>query len=156
MLYYEDFIVGQVREYGSYRVTAGEMVAFASRYDPQPFHVDPQRAERSIYGGLIASGWHTVAITTRILCDGFLLDTASMGSPGIDELKWLKPVRDGDVLSVRTRAIEKRPSASRSEIGVVKHFTEVLNQSGEVVMTIRGTGFIQRRPANQGDDPPAG
>ena len=146
MRYFEDYEVGQTREYGSYRVTQDEIIEFASKYDPQWFHTDPERAKTSIYRGLIASGWHTTAMLMRMTVDGNVGQAASLGSPGVDEVRWLKPVRPGDTLRVRSTVTELAPSRSKPDRGVVKSFTEVLNQDGEVVMTMRGMVMIGRRP----------
>ena len=146
MRYFEDYEVGQCREYGSYHVTEAEIIEFASKYDPQWFHTDPERAKSSIYGGLIASGWHTTAMLMRMTVDGNVGQAASLGSPGVDEVRWLKPVRPGDTLRVRSTVTELAPSRSKPDRGVVRSFTEVLNQNGEVVMTTRGMVMIGRRP----------
>jgi len=145
--YFEDFTPGRIMEFGGRTVSEAEIVAFARDYDPQSFHVDAAAAGRSPYGGLIASGWHTAALMMRMFCDHVLLDAASLGSPGMDELRWPKPVRPGDTLRVRIRVLEARPSQSRPEMGIVKSETEVLNQKDEVVMRMLGTGLYGRRPA---------
>lgn len=145
MLYFEDFRVGEVREFGSYTFTEEDMVAFARRYDPQPFHVDPEAARRSIYGGLIASGWQTAAVTFRLAVDGLIGEVASMGSPGVEDLRWLRPVRPGDTLRVRVEVLDARPSQSRPQLGIVRLRYEALNQRGEPVLTMVGAGFIARR-----------
>ncbi len=147
MRYFEDFAPGQVLELGSRTISRESMLAFAREFDPQPFHVDEEAARRSIYGGLLASGWHTAALMMRILCDGLLADTASLGSPGIDELRWLKPVRPGDTLSVRMTVLEAIPSRSKPDRGLLRSLTEVRNQRGEVVLTARGLSLFGRRPA---------
>jgi acyl dehydratase len=145
--WFEDFTPGQVLELGSRTVTAEAIVAFAREFDPQPFHLDEEAAKRSIYGGLLASGWHTGAIMMRLLCDGLLYDTVSLGSPGIDEMRWLRPVRPGDTLSARMTVLEAIPSRSKPDRGVLRTLTEMLNQHGEVVMTVRGLSLLGRRPA---------
>jgi acyl dehydratase len=150
VLYLEDFTAGQVRESPTRTLTKDEIIAFARDYDPQPFHVDEHAAKTSVFGGLIASGWQTVGIMMRLLWDTFLKDTASLGSPGSDEIRWLKPVRPGDTLRARFTIVEVVPSRSRTDRGIVRTFTEVLNQEEEVVMTHRGMGIFGRRP------PPAG
>lgn len=149
MRYFEDFQPGEVLEFGSRTVTEEEMLAFARQFDPQPFHIDPEAAKRSIYGGLIASGWHTAALMMRMYCDNLLKDTAGMGSPGMEELRWPKPVRPGDTLSVRYQVRDTKPSRSRPEMGLVFTTVEVVNQKGEIVMTMNGTGFVRRREAAQ-------
>ncbi len=145
--YFEDFAPGQVLELGSRTISRESMLAFAREFDPQPFHVDEEAAKRSIYGGLLASGWHTCSLWMRILCDGLLTDTASLGSPGIDELRWLKPVRPGDTLSVRMTVLEAIASRSKPDRGLIRSLTEMRNQHGEVVLTARGLSLFGRRPA---------
>lgn len=145
-LYLEDFAAGQVRESPPRTLTRDEIIDFARRYDPQPFHVDEDAARRSVFGGLIASGWQTVGIMMRLLWDTFLKDTASLGSPGSDEIRWLKPVRPGDTLRARFTIVEVVPSRSKPDRGIVRTFTEVLNQHDDVVMTHRGLGMFGRRP----------
>jgi len=147
MLYFEDFPPGDVRESPSRAVTRDEIVAFARQYDPQPFHLDDEAATRSIYGGLLASGWHTCAIYMRLMWETFLKDTASLGSPGVDEIRWVKPVRPGDTLQVRFTVVDATPSRSKPDRGIVRSLSEVFNQHGEIVMTMRGLGMFGRRPA---------
>ncbi|MFM8548740.1 MAG: MaoC family dehydratase, partial [Betaproteobacteria bacterium] len=133
--YFEDYQPGEVHEFGSYTVTADEIVEFAKRYDPQPFHTDPAAAAKSIYGGLIASGWMTGALMMRILVDNFISQASSMGSPGMDELRWLKPVRPGDTLRVRVAVIEARRSQSQPVRGILLAQQVWLNQNNVVVMS---------------------
>jgi acyl dehydratase len=147
MLYFEDFPPGDVRESPPRTLTREEIVAFARQFDPQPFHLDDEAARRSIYGGLLASGWHTAAVVMRLLWETFLRDTASLGSPGVDEVRWLKPVRPGDTLRARFTVTEARPSTRRPDRGLVRSLSEVFNQHGELVMTMRGLGMYARRPA---------
>jgi acyl dehydratase len=128
-------------------VTREEIVAFAREFDPQPFHVDEAAAAGTIYGGLIASGWHTIALYMRLMWDSYLKDTASLGSPGVDEVRWLKPVRPGDTLRARFTVLDAVPSRSKPDRGIVRSLSEVFNQHGEVVMTLRGLGMFGRRPA---------
>ena len=143
--HWEDFPVGSVREFGAYRVTREEVLAFASAYDPQPFHLSDAAAESSLFGRLAASGWHTCAMTMRMLCDGYLLESASLGSPGIENLRWLKPVYPGDTLRVVYTVLEARPIASRPGVGLVKSQTEVKNQHDDVVLSMQGWGMFRRR-----------
>jgi acyl dehydratase len=147
MLYFEDFPPGNVRESPARTVTRDEIFTFAGQFDPQPFHLDEEAAKRSIFGGLLASGWHTCAIHMRLMWETYLKDTASMGSPGVDEIRWLKPVRPGDTLRVRFTVLEATPSRSKPDRGVVRSLSEVLNQHGDVVMTVRGLGMFARRPS---------
>ncbi len=144
-LYFEDFSVGEVVEYGDRLVTAEEIVEFAREFDPQPFHLDEAAGRDSQAGGLIASGWHTASLLMRMNCDAFLNASASQGGPGVDELNWIKPVRPGDRLRVRRTTISARPSRSRPQIGVVEFAFEVVNQRGETVMTQKNPVFIGRR-----------
>ena len=146
-LYWEDFEPGQVIEIeGTTTLTKDEIMEFAREWDPQPFHIDEAAAEKSIYGGVIASGWHTGAATMRLLVDGLLGKTASLGSPGLDEMRWLKPVHPGDTLRARAVVHETRPSRSKPDRGTVKVTWETYNQDGEKVMTMTGIQMIARRP----------
>jgi len=146
MRYFEDFTVGDVYELGSRQVSQDEIIAFATAYDPQTFHTDPERAKDSPYGGLIASGWHTAAMTMRMVCDGLVLNAASMGSGGVDELRWLRPVRPGDTLTGRLKVIATRASQSKPDRGIVHSQVEVSNQDGHPVLTWKAMGFYGRRP----------
>ena len=143
--YWEDFKVGEVEQIGGKRVDKDEIIAFAKQYDPQPFHIDEAVAKQSMYGGLIASGWHTCAMVMRMMCDAYMLQSASVGSPGIDNLKWLKPVRPGDIISARRTTLETRASKSKPDIGIVNNLWEVFNQDGEMVMSMQGYGMFRRR-----------
>ena len=144
--YFEDMVVDQTIEVGTRTVTEAEILAFATAFDPQPFHVDPEAAAKSIYGGIIASGWHTCSMMMRMMVDNFLKDAASLGSPGVDEVRWLKPVRAGDTLSVSTRATSATPSTSKPDRGVVATEWRAINQHGELVATVKGMGMFARRP----------
>ena len=145
-LYLEDSAPGQVLESPPRTLDRDEIVAFARQYDPQPFHIDEEAAKRSVFGGLIASGWQTTGIMMRLMWDTFLKDTASLGSPGSDEIRWLRPVRPGDTLRARFTIVDVVPSRSKPDRGIVRTYTEVLNQQGEIVMTHRGLGMFGRRP----------
>jgi acyl dehydratase len=142
MKYLEDHVPGTVYEFGATLVEEREIIDFARRYDPQVFHTDPEAAKKTSFGGLVASGWHTVALATRIIVDNELSRVASLGSPGIDELHWRKPVRPGDTLSVRITIMEARRSRSKPDRGVVKGFIEVLNQAAEVVTSWKGAHIV--------------
>ena len=144
-LYWEDFHEGEVVEIGRHTFTAEEIVEFARQFDPQPFHTDPQAAERSFFGGLIASGWHTCAIGMRLMVQQYIGRSASAGSPGVDNIRWLAPVRPGDTITYRRIVLESRPSASKPELGLVRSTTEASNQRGEPVMTMQGWGMFRRR-----------
>ena len=143
--YWEDLFVGKVIELGPREVSREEIIEFARRYDPQPFHTDEAAAKNSIYGGLIASGWHTCAMMMRMVYDGLLVHAASLGSPGVDAVRWLKPVRPGDMLRARMTIVESRPSSSKPDRGVIKAKWEVSNQKDELVMTMEGMGMYRRR-----------
>jgi acyl dehydratase len=145
--YFEDFEPGQVVELGSHLVTEAEIVEFAERWDPQPFHVDPEAAAGSVFGGLIASGWHTCALWMRLYVETTLDGAASMGSPGVEELRWLAPVRPGDTLQGRLTVLETTPSARRPDRGTVRIRGEMVNQDGVVVMTMTSRGHFGRRGA---------
>jgi len=140
-------------------VSREAVLAFAQQFDPQPFHVDDEAARGSLFGGLCASGWHTCAMAMRMMCDGYLLDSASLGSPGIDNLRWLKPVFPGDTLSVRMEVLDARPMASKPHVGLLRSGWEVRNQHGQPVMTMEGWGMFRRRgdatPADAKATPPA-
>jgi acyl dehydratase len=144
--YFEDFEVGKTIEVGTRTISEEEIISFARQFDPQPFHVDKEAAAQSIYGGVIASGWHTCSMMMRMMVDGFLGKTASMGSPGVDEVRWLKPVRGGDTLTVTTTALAVHPSRSKADRGVVHTLWQAINQHGEVVATVKGMGMFGRRP----------
>jgi acyl dehydratase len=143
--YWEDFKVGDTAPIGEKRIDKEEMIAFAKTYDPQPFHIDEQAAEQSMYGGLIASGWYTVALVMRLMVDSYLRDSASLGSPGVENVRWLKPVRAGDTIRGIRTVVESRASNSRPEMGIVKSAWEVFNQRDELVMTMEGYGLFERR-----------
>ena len=147
MRYWEDFEVGETERYGAYEVTEAEIIEFAKAYDPLPFHTDPEAAKDSPYGALTAPGLLTCSIFMRLLVDHLLLDAASLGSPGVDQVRWLKPVYAGDTLSIRQQALSKRVLESRSEMGLVKNRFEVLNQHDEVVCDIASNGLFARREA---------
>ena len=144
--HFEDFAVGQVFEFGDATVTEAEIVLFARRYDPQPFHVDAEAAADGPFGGLIASGWHTASIFMRMYVDAVLADTVGMGSPGVEEVRWLVPVRPGDTLRGRATILEATPSAKRADRGTIRARFETLNQRDEIVMRMLARGLFGRRP----------
>jgi acyl dehydratase len=146
MRYFEDFQVGDIFDLGSITVTEEEIIRFARQFDPQPFHTDPVLARDSIFGGLVASGWHTTAMFMRLFFDGLLHETASIASPGVDDVRWLKPVRPGDVLRARFTVIESTPSKSKTSLGIVRSRCEVFNQADELVMSLVGVHFFGRKP----------
>lgn len=147
MRYFEDFGEGQVYELGETTVTEAEILEFARRFDPQPFHIDPEAARHSLYGGLIASGWHTGSIYMGLMVRHLLHESASLGSAGIDELRWLKPVRPGDRLRARLTVTSVRPSSKRADRGTVFTQGEMFNQNGDRVFFVRSSGMFARRPA---------
>jgi len=143
--YFEDFQPGQIITHPGIQVTEEAIIEFASQFDPQPFHTDSQAAANSNFGSLIASGWHTGSLTMRMLCESYIMESRSMGSPGIDKVRWHQPVRPGDTLSIRVTIRETRRSRSKPDRGIVFSDTETLNQHGEVVMSFSGMGMYQCR-----------
>ncbi len=140
--WFEDYRAGSVHEIGSVRVDKDEVIEFARRYDPQVFHIDEEAARNTLFGGLIASGWHTAALMMRLLADNFLPGNASLGAPAVDELRWRLPVRPGDVLSVRVTVLETRRSRSKPDRGVMRTGVEVTNQRGEVAMSLTAVNIM--------------
>jgi acyl dehydratase len=145
-IYLDDLVPGQVHELGRHTVSADDIVAFATLWDPQPFHLDEAAARASIYGGLIASGWHTCCIFMRLFADGLLNRAAAMGSPGLDELRWLKPVRPGDTLFGRVEVLEVTPSRSRPDRGIARLRSAVRNQADDEVLSFVAAVMFRRRP----------
>ncbi|MEQ8232328.1 MAG: MaoC family dehydratase [Gammaproteobacteria bacterium] len=143
--WFEDYVPGAVHEFGRYVVGEDELLDFARRYDPQPFHIDEEAAAQTQYGGLITSGWHTCAMMMRMLVDHYISSVASLGSPGVDEVRWLRPVRPGDVLRVRVSVLDARVSRSKPDRGLVHSAIEVLDHDDNVVMTMKTLGFFLRR-----------
>ena len=147
----EDFEVGRTVRSPGKTLSEAEILEWAFRYDPQPFHMDKVAAEQSIYGGVIASGWQTGTIAFRLFMDANpFAPGASLGSPGVDELRWRRPVRPGDTLRVVVRVTDRRESKSKPDRGIVRLYFEMLNQRDEVVLTMRSTGFVRRRPRADG------
>jgi len=143
--YFEDYVPGSVYEFGSIVVEERDIIDFAKRYDPQPFHLDRHKAKASPFGGLIASGWHTAALTMRLLVDHYVSRVAGMGSPGSGPILWLKPVRPGDELSIRVTILKAMRSRSKPDRGTVRAFVETMNQHREVVMTRTAMGILRCR-----------
>ena len=143
--YFEDYVPGSVHEFGSITVDEQEVLDFGRRFVPLSYHVDKEAAKRSIYGGLIASGWHTAALMMRLYTDNYLSKVANLGSPGCDELRWPKPVFPGDELSLRVAVLETRRSNSKPDRGIVRSFVEVLNQKRDVVMSLKMVNFVRGR-----------
>jgi acyl dehydratase len=144
--YWDDYEVGQKFDLGSTSFTADEIVDFARHYDPQSFHVDADAARQSMFGGLIASGWHVTAKLMRLFVDNYVDQRTALGSPGVDEVRWLKPVRPGDTLTAWVECAGKVPSRSRPEMGIIHEQWQATNQKGELVMTLKGTNMVRRRP----------
>lgn len=147
--YFEDYVTGSVHEFGTIAVDEADVIAFGRRYDPQPFHTDPEAAKRSPFGGVIASGWHTAGLMMRLVVEHYLSHVASLASPGVDELRWLLPVRPGDTLSVRATVLDVRRSRSKPDRGIVHTQFEVLNQRGEVVMSVKAMNILETRPPSR-------
>lgn len=145
MRYYEDFTPGDVHDLGSHTFTKDEIVAFAEEYDPQPFHVDEAAAEASMFGGLIASGWHTGSVCMRHLVDNLLSETASLGARGVDEFRWYRPVRPGDTLTVRGEVVRTEPSESDPTRGYMDYKCSMVNEDDEEVLSMTGLLMIQRK-----------
>ncbi len=149
ILYFEDQPVGRRDELGSKTVTKEEIIAFAAKFDPQPFHLDDDAGKQTPYGGLIASGWHTCSMMMRMLADNLLRHTASMGAPGLDHVRWLKPVRPGDTLTLVSEVTDVKPSRTKP-FGFVTRKFEMTNQHGEVVLSVQGPGMFAKRPQGTG------
>ena len=143
--YWEDLPVDTTIDLGSLTVDREEVIDFAGKYDPQPFHLDDEAAAQSMFGRLAASGWHTCAMVMGLMVRNFLQRSSSLGSPGLEKLKWLKPVYPGDTLTVRQRITESRPMASRPDVGLVRTLWEAFNQDGEQVLLMDGYGMFRRR-----------
>ena len=151
-LHWEDFTAGQIFEHGPRRITREEIVGFAAEFDPQPMHLDEAAARATMLGGLSASGWHACCILMRMCTDSFVLNSASMGAPGVDEVKWLIPIRPGDALTLRATVMETRVSNSRPAMGFVRFMFELINQTGQRAVTLTTSLMMTRRP---GGSPPA-
>ncbi len=143
--YFEDYTPGAVFEYGAMTVSQADVIEFAQRFDPQPFHINPDAAARGPFGGLIASGWHTASLVMRLFVDHYLSSVASLGSPGVDELRWTRPVRPGDSLRIRVSVLDARRSRSKPDRGIVRSHVEVLNQDGDVVMSLKALNLLRCR-----------
>ena len=147
MRYFEDFHVGDTFELGQVTVTEEDILTFARQFDPQPFHVDREKAKNSYFGELVASGWHTTSLFMRLFVDGLLNESASLASPGVDKVRWPRPVCPGDTLSARFTVIESTPSRSRATLGIIRSNCELFNQQNELVFTLEGIHFLGRKPA---------
>ena len=151
--YFDDYLPGATYECGSFSVSEAEILSFAKQFDPQSFHVDPEAAARGPFGGLLASGWHTAALVMRQLVDHYLSAEASLGSPGLDEMRWSNPVRPGDTVRVRATVAETRRSLSKPDRGIMKTVIEAVNQDGRAVMRATATNFLRVRPDPDTPDP---
>lgn len=149
-LYWEDIVPGPTYDLGAYEFTRAEILEMAARFDPQPFHTDEEAAAQSMYGGLIASGWHTAAVYMGLYARGFLNHTSSMGSPGVDNLRWLAPVRPGDAVRGMIEVVDTRPSAKHTNRGTVLFVSTLTNQDDVIVYRMEGSGFFGRRPTTEG------
>ena len=145
LIYYEDLEIGQKIKLGSINVSKKEIITFAEKFDPQPFHTNELKAKESIFGGLCASGWHTCSLFMRILYDGFLINSAALGSPGMDAIRWLKPLRPGETITGIGEVIKKTPSKSRPEIGSLIINYEVFNKNNELIMTLIGISIFKKK-----------
>ena len=154
-LYWEDFPVGHTLDFGGLPVSREAVIEFARQFDPQAFHLSDEGGEASLFGGLCASGWHSCAMAMRMMCDAYLLNSASLGSPGIDNLRWLKPVFPGDVLRMRLDVLEARPMTSKPDVGLVRTRWSMRNQHDTPVLTMEGWGMFRRRPVRAATTPPA-
>lgn len=150
--YWEDLVPGSTRALGSVSPTADDIRAFALQFDPQPFHVDEEGAKASIYGGLCASGWHTCSMAMRLMVDNFLNEAASMGSPGLEGIKWLKPVFPGDTLTLAHTILDSRAMASRPDMGLVRTAWDMHNQHDDKVLHMEGWGMFRRRKPDRPRD----
>jgi acyl dehydratase len=147
--YFEDYVPGPTYEYGPISVSEAEIIDFAKKFDPQYIHADPEKAARGPFGGLISSGWHTSSLMMRLYADNYVSSVAAIASPGVDELRWLKPVRPGDSLWIRVTVLESRRSQSKPHFGMVRVLIEVINQNKETVMTVKTMNLIRCRTDSQ-------
>ena len=141
----EDYVEGDIHEFGPITITEADIIEFGNKFDPQVFHTDPIKAKETAYGGLIASGWHTSSLFMRLFVENYLAGKASLGSPGVDELRWLQPVRPGDSLTLRVTVHKVKPSTSKPDRGVLFSYCEMVNQKNEVVSTMMALNLIQYR-----------
>ena len=145
LYFWEDMAVGQVRDLGTISPTREEIIAFASQFDPQPFHLDDAAGEASVFGGLCASGWHTCAMAMRLMVTNFLSQTSSLGSPGLENIRWTKPVYPGDTLRLQSSVLEIKPMGRRPDVGMTRNLWEMFNQHGDLILRMEGWGMFRRR-----------
>jgi acyl dehydratase len=145
LYYWEDLLPGSERDLGTITPTREEIIAFASQFDPQPFHLDDAAGEASVFGGLCASGWHTCAMAMRLMVTNFLSQTSSLGSPGLENIRWTKPVYPGDTLRLQSSVLEIKPMGRRPDVGMTRNLWEMFNQHGDLVLRMEGWGMFRRR-----------
>tara|TARA_B100000686_G_C16763050_1_gene960011 strand:+ start:288 stop:743 length:456 start_codon:yes stop_codon:yes gene_type:complete len=145
MYFFEDIKIGSTKEFGSYLVTEKEIIEFAKKFDPQPFHIDKEKAKDSLFGGLCASGWHTCSLYMRMLYDGLLIDLASLGSPGMNQIRWLKPLFPNETIKGELEIISKTPSKSKPNIGSMIIDSKVFNSNNELIMTLQSISIVRRK-----------
>jgi len=143
--FWEDMAVGQVRDLGTISPSREDIIAFASQFDPQPFHLDDAAGEASVFGGLCASGWHTCSMAMRLMVTNFLQQTSSLGSPGLEGIQWKKPVYPNDTLRLQTTVLETKPMGRRPDVGMTRNLWEMFNQHGDKVLHMEGWGMFRRR-----------
>ena len=143
--YFEDYVPGLTVDCGSFSISEADIIAFAKEYDPQPFHIDPVAAASGPFGGLIASGWHTISMTMRLLVEHFISPETGLGAAGVDEIRWPRPVRPGDTLRVRATVLQARRSKSKPDRGIIRSATEAANQHGETVLRLTAINFVLAR-----------
>ena len=148
LYYWEDFVKGQTFECGPITISESQIIDFASQYDPQRFHVNKAAAEETQFKGLIASGWQTAAFMMRMVCDSFMINSSSVGSPGIESLKWMKPIRPGDTLKTIVEILETRPLNSKPHLGMILSRWSCYNQNNELTTTIEAWNMFEKRPSN--------
>jgi acyl dehydratase len=145
LYFWEDMATGQVRDLGTISPTREDIIAFASQFDPQPFHLDDEAGKASVFGGLCASGWHTCSMAMRLMVTNFLHETSSLGSPGLENIKWTKPVYPNDTLRLQTTVLETKAMGRRPDVGTTRNLWEMFNQHGEKVLQMEGWGMFRRR-----------
>ena len=145
-LYWEDMQPGETRDLGSITPIREDIIAFATQFDPQPFHLDDDAAKASVFGGLCASGWHTCSMAMRLMVLNFLNNTSSLGAPGLENIKWMKPVFPGDTLQLQSTTTDVRPMSKRADVGLVRSVWAMYNQHGDQVLHMEGWGMFRRKP----------
>jgi acyl dehydratase len=151
--FWEDMAVGQVRDLGTISPSREDIIAFASQFDPQPFHLDDAAGAASVFGGLCASGWHTCSMAMRLMVTNFLQQTSSLGSPGLENIQWKKPVYPNDTLRLKTTVLETKPMGRRPDVGMTRNLWEMFNQHGDKVLHMEGWGMFRRRHPSTPESP---